>query len=135
MIRKLIDSVSRNPSPFFNLVHKLKVIYYKNILDRDSKYSILCEQTTSSSSSSSLAESEDSETPFHPPVGILNFLSDSGTPVCEIPASVFNQTRLATVVAQLREIVGDDASQEQLEEVAVAADYDVNRAVNYFFSL
>lgn len=95
---------------------------------------------SSSSSGASNSGSEDSdedeEQPFHPPpASVLNLLSDSEVSESGVSAALRDDSRLAVVVSQLREIVGGDASQEQLEEVAIAADYDVNRAVNYFFSL
>ena len=35
---------------------------------------------------------------------------------------------------ELRGIVGDDASDELLRDLLLAADCDVNRAANYFFN-
>lgn len=34
----------------------------------------------------------------------------------------------------MRDILGDDITLEELEQLAVAADYDVNRAVNFYFN-
>ena len=42
--------------------------------------------------------------------------------------------RLQTCLAQLRDIVGDEYPQEELAQVALAADCDTNRALNYLFS-
>lgn len=92
--------------------------------------------SSSSGASNSGSEDSDEDQPFHPPpASVLNLLSDSEVSESGVSAALRDDSRLAVVVSQLREIVGGDASQEQLEEVAIAADYDVNRAVNYFFSL
>ncbi|KAF4519183.1 hypothetical protein B566_EDAN008246 [Ephemera danica] len=42
--------------------------------------------------------------------------------------------RLEACLSQLQDIVGEGASHERLVQVALAADYDVNRALNFFFS-
>jgi hypothetical protein len=46
---------------------------------------------------------------------------------------VENEEQLNQCLEQLRDIVGNDVPREELVRVALAADYDVNRAVNYFF--
>ncbi|XP_062507908.1 uncharacterized protein LOC134184278 [Corticium candelabrum] len=96
----------------------------------------MLDEITSSSSSSSDSEGDSNSQPFHAPPGYqLNVISDSEVSETGVSAALRDDSRLTIVVAQLREIIGGDAAQEQLEEVAIAADYDVNRAVNYFFSL
>ena len=45
-----------------------------------------------------------------------------------------DSSRLEACVAQLQDIVGGSATRTQLEQVAMAADYDVNRALNYLYS-
>ncbi|XP_077980159.1 uncharacterized protein LOC144435438 [Glandiceps talaboti] len=45
-----------------------------------------------------------------------------------------NSEELNTCIMQLRDIVGDDVPREELVRVSLAADYDVNRALNFFFS-
>nr|XP_006812478.1 PREDICTED: uncharacterized protein LOC102800456 [Saccoglossus kowalevskii] len=45
-----------------------------------------------------------------------------------------NSHELNTCISQLRDIVGDDVPREELVRVSLAADYDVNRALNFFFS-
>ena len=42
--------------------------------------------------------------------------------------------RLEGCLAALRDIVGDTVPREELVRVSLAADYDVNRALNFFFS-
>ena len=44
-----------------------------------------------------------------------------------------DQQQLSECISALRDIVGEDVPREELVRVALAADYDVNRAVNYFF--
>lgn len=44
-----------------------------------------------------------------------------------------NEEMLSSCLAALRDIVGEAVPREELVRVALAADYDVNRAVNYFF--
>ena len=41
---------------------------------------------------------------------------------------------LSEVLHQLRDVVGSDASDEVLKNLLLAADMDVNRAVNFYFS-
>lgn len=45
-----------------------------------------------------------------------------------------DSNQLDTCVNQLRDVLGPLISQEQLVRVALAADYDVNRAINHFFN-
>nr|CAD7429707.1 unnamed protein product [Timema monikensis] len=42
--------------------------------------------------------------------------------------------RLETCLAELRHIVGEHVLRERLVQVALAADYDVNRALNFYYS-
>lgn len=44
-----------------------------------------------------------------------------------------NEELLHSCLAALRDVVGDAVPEEELVRVALAADYDVNRAVNFFF--
>lgn len=44
-----------------------------------------------------------------------------------------DSSRLEHCVGQLRDILGPLIAQENLVRVALAADYDVNRALNHFF--
>ncbi|KAL8579419.1 hypothetical protein ACOMHN_026784 [Nucella lapillus] len=46
---------------------------------------------------------------------------------------VENEELLTSCLAALRDIVGENVPREELVRVALAADYDVNRAVNYLF--
>ena len=48
---------------------------------------------------------------------------------------IHDSSRLDACVAQLREILGPLIEEDQLVRVALAADYDVNRAVNHFFNV
>ena len=43
-------------------------------------------------------------------------------------------SRLDDCISQLRDIVGDDVPRDELIRVALAADFDSNRALNFFFS-
>lgn len=45
-----------------------------------------------------------------------------------------NTTRLDSCIIQLRDIVGDSAPRELLIQVILAADYDLCRAVNYYYA-
>ncbi|KAG8181650.1 hypothetical protein JTE90_017008 [Oedothorax gibbosus] len=45
-----------------------------------------------------------------------------------------DSAQLEACVAQLRDIVGDAVPREELVRVSLAADYDANRALNFFFS-
>ena len=45
-----------------------------------------------------------------------------------------DSTRLESCLASLRAIVGEGVPREELVQVALAADYDTNRALNFFFS-
>ncbi|XP_013783752.1 uncharacterized protein LOC106467912 [Limulus polyphemus] len=58
--------------------------------------------------------------------------SDSSS-VEELPLT-HDSAQLEACVAQLRDIVGESVPQEQLVRISLAADYDVNRALNFFFS-
>ncbi len=42
--------------------------------------------------------------------------------------------RLEACISALRDIVGASVPREELVRVALAADYDANRALNFFFS-
>ncbi|XP_025114825.1 uncharacterized protein LOC112576505 isoform X1 [Pomacea canaliculata] len=63
------------------------------------------------------------------------------TPAQELSSSVSsedlqlmgNEELLHSCLAALRDVVGDAVPEEELVRVALAADYDVNRAVNFFF--
>ena len=44
-----------------------------------------------------------------------------------------DNTALQSAIEQLRLIVGDDPSDEILKNIVLAADLDVNRALNYYF--
>jgi hypothetical protein len=45
-----------------------------------------------------------------------------------------DSNQLESCVGQLRDLLGPLIPQDQLVRVALAADYDVNRAANYFFN-
>ncbi|GFY36985.1 BTB domain-containing protein [Trichonephila inaurata madagascariensis] len=45
-----------------------------------------------------------------------------------------DSAQLEACVAQLRDIVGESVPRDELVRVSLAADYDVNRALNFFFS-
>lgn len=42
--------------------------------------------------------------------------------------------RLEACLSQLRDVIGEGASRQELVELALAADYDLNRALNFFYS-
>ena len=77
---------------------------------RDCPLSCLClQQLFRNNHSASSSSSED-----------LHFVEDAG--------------RLESCITQLQAIVGDTVPREELVRVALAADYDANRALNFFFS-
>ena len=45
-----------------------------------------------------------------------------------------DSSRLENCLAQLRDVLGPLIDQDHLVRVILAADYDVNRAVNYFLN-
>ncbi|XP_042226007.1 uncharacterized protein LOC121869013 [Homarus americanus] len=45
-----------------------------------------------------------------------------------------SNSRVESVVQQLREIVGQQVPRSRLVQITLAADYDVNRALNFFFA-
>ncbi|XP_044732009.1 uncharacterized protein LOC123294888 [Chrysoperla carnea] len=51
----------------------------------------------------------------------------------ELPLT-HDSARLESCIAQLRDIVGEHAGRDELIQVALAADYDVNRAINFYYS-
>lgn len=51
----------------------------------------------------------------------------------DLPLS-HDSARLEACIAQLRDILGDTASRGTLVQVILAADYDLRRAVNYFYA-
>ena len=42
---------------------------------------------------------------------------------------------MATYIEKLRIVVGDEPTDEVLAELLLAADMDVNRAINFYFNL
>uniref|UniRef100_T1JPJ0 BTB domain-containing protein n=1 Tax=Strigamia maritima TaxID=126957 RepID=T1JPJ0_STRMM len=59
-------------------------------------------------------------------------LSDSSS-LEELPLTQ-DSTRLEACIAQLRDIVGSDVKHEELVRISLAADYDANRALNFFYA-
>jgi len=59
-------------------------------------------------------------------------LSDSSS-LEELPLTQ-DSARLEACVAQLRDIVGEEVKQEELVRISLAADYDANRALNFFYA-
>jgi hypothetical protein len=47
---------------------------------------------------------------------------------------VEDTARLESCVRELTDIVGDTISRDELIRVVLAADYDVNRALNFIFT-
>ena len=45
------------------------------------------------------------------------------------------ETRIDDCIRRLRAIVGDDVSRDCLRDVLLAADFDLNRALNFFFAM
>lgn len=50
----------------------------------------------------------------------------------DLPLS-HDPARLDACIAQLRDILGERAARETLVQVVLAADYDLGRAINYFY--
>lgn len=42
---------------------------------------------------------------------------------------------MATHIEKLRTVVGDEPTDEVLSELLLAADMDINRAINFYFNL
>lgn len=51
----------------------------------------------------------------------------------ELPLS-HDTGRLETCLVQLRDILGDTAPRDTLVQVILAADFDLRRAINYFYT-
>ncbi|XP_072029575.1 uncharacterized protein [Amphiura filiformis] len=61
--------------------------------------------------------------------------SDSDSSGEEVPNPlVEDHEQLHTCINQLKEILGDEVPREELERLSRAADFDVNRALNFFFA-
>lgn len=45
------------------------------------------------------------------------------------------ETRVDECIRRLRAIVGEDVSRDCLRDVLLAADFDLNRALNFFFAM
>ena len=63
----------------------------------------------------------------------LSKLFQPGDELESIPLT-HDSNQLETCVVQLREVLGPLIDEDQLVQVSLAADYDVNRALNYFFN-
>ncbi len=59
---------------------------------------------------------------------------DSATEDLETIPLTHDSSQLETCVAQLRDVLGPLIDETQLVQVALAADYNVNRALNFFFN-
>ena len=58
-----------------------------------------------------------------------------GSPFNQDPSlHVADALAFDTALRELRGVVGDEVSQELLRDLLLAADMDVNRAVNYYFN-
>ena len=42
---------------------------------------------------------------------------------------------MSSYIEQLRNVVGDEPTDEVLSEILLAADMDINRAINFYFNL
>lgn len=59
--------------------------------------------------------------------------SSSWNSLEELPLT-HDSAQLEVCVEQLRDVVGEAVPREALVQVSLAADYDVNRALNFFFA-
>lgn len=59
--------------------------------------------------------------------------SSSSSSYVEYGELATDQNRLADCIAGLRGVIGDDVPEEDLIQFALAADYDVSRAINFYF--
>lgn len=62
-----------------------------------------------------------------------SFFQFDGDEIETIPLT-HDSNQLETCVSHLRDLLGPLIPQDQLVRCALAADYDVNRAANYFFN-
>ena len=65
--------------------------------------------------------------------------SSSDSVNSSVASDSFNPTEptevMGTYIEQLRTVVGDEPTDEILSELLLAADMDVNRAINFYFNL
>lgn len=95
---------------------------------RDNRESISSNSSSNSSSgsSSTVPPTASLEERFIVPDGYsLDFSGDLNSP---------QSTAFQEALVELRSIVGEEASDDALKEYLLAADMDVNRALNFYFS-
>ncbi|XP_067013462.1 uncharacterized protein [Anabrus simplex] len=86
---------------------------------------------TPTSVSSSLADLEEMASNIH--INSREVEASDSSSLEELPLTQ-DSARLESCLVQLRDIVGEQVSREQLVQIALAADYDINRAANFYYS-
>ena len=99
------------------------------------------ESSSSSSSSNSNSSSDENNAATgnqhrHAPTGNNDSPASLEYSAAQLDESFLSAETVAfhDILSQLRGIVGDDASDEALKDILLAADMDINRAVNFYFS-
>ena len=59
--------------------------------------------------------------------------SSSSSSFVEYAEVATDRARLADCLAALRAVIGDEVPEDDLIQFALAADYDVSRAINFYF--
>ncbi|XP_047118625.1 uncharacterized protein LOC124799129 [Schistocerca piceifrons] len=86
---------------------------------------------TPTSVSSSLADIEEMASNIH--INSREVEASDSSSLEDLPLTQ-DSARLESCIVQLRDIVGEQASREELVQLALAADYDINRAANFYYS-
>jgi hypothetical protein len=66
-------------------------------------------------------------------LAFLQYQQSNSSSIEDLPIAQ-DTGRLDNCISQLRDIIGDTAPREQLVQVVLAADYDLCRAVNFYYA-
>ncbi|KDR13429.1 uncharacterized protein LOC110835411 [Zootermopsis nevadensis] len=86
---------------------------------------------TPTSVSSSLADIEEMASNIH--INSREVEASDSSSLEELPLTQ-DSARLERCLVLLRDIIGEQVSREELVQVVLAADYDINRALNFYYS-
>lgn len=121
----------------FKLVYQATlIIHSKTFLFHSNPPQLVHKDSTSSSNSSSSGDYPSSSSPSNPNANQPHLQVSYSSTSYQMDDSYMSEEGLVfeEALRELRGVVGEEPSDDALRDILLAADMDINRAVNFYFS-